>query len=114
MLTRHCCRADPAISQGGHHSSGTATARSNPDDVSAKVFARALPTLEEVVDFLELASSPESQPWAERALAYAVSFESPPDRMAGLMLARAWLATTPFVLLRRPVGRLRLHVVTDG
>ena len=56
---------------------------------------RAPLTLEVVADFLKLESAPESQRWAARALAYATAFDSPLDRMTGLVLARAWLAATP-------------------
>ena len=114
MLTRHCCRTDQTTRQGGAHSPRPVTARSNPEDVSAKEFMGALPTLQEVADFLELAASPESQPGVDRALAYATAFESPPDQIAGLLLARAWLSATPAVFPNRPAGQLRFHQVTGG
>lgn len=105
MLTPHCCRANRATSQGGAHTFTSVTAQPNPDEVSAKGLARAPLTREEVADFLYLASSPECQYWADRALAYATTFDSPLDRMIGLMLAYAWLAATPSARLRRPAGR---------
>src|SRR5512143_1334509 len=101
MLAHRARDTAVATTQGDIHSRPLVTARPNPAAVSSKVLTGALLTLEEVADFLELASAPESQRWAARALAYTTVFDSPLDRMTGLVLAHAWVAATPSARLHR-------------
>ncbi|HYQ91289.1 MAG TPA: hypothetical protein VES89_04230 [Candidatus Competibacteraceae bacterium] len=114
MLVHRFHHADLATTQGGARYPTRVTARLNRDDFSAKVLECAPLTLEEVTDFLELESSPESQHGAARALAYATTFDSPLDRMVGFTLACAWVAATLSALLRQSASWLRLRVVVSG
>jgi hypothetical protein len=104
MLSHHGYRADGTTRQGSAHTPKPVDTRPNPEAVSAAGLTPALPTLREVAEFLELPISPERHDVADRALAYASGFESPPDRIAALLLAYAWLTARPSVRLHRPVS----------